>query len=112
MLGQRSVDGWVAHGFNRGGHESAEHSYPSPLKRWATQTMIHRINIGRALVIPSPSTPLRTGSARDLALTLKNVGIRGKIPPSLRSVGMTGCCSPKVPKAILSHDFHDRRLHW
>ncbi len=46
-----SIDGWVAHGFSRGGHESKPYSCPPPLKRWATQsTMIHRINCGRALV--------------------------------------------------------------
>ena len=52
VLGQRSTDGWVAHGFSRGGHESANHSCPPPLKRWATQsTMIHRINVGGSLVL-------------------------------------------------------------
>ncbi|MCK4661147.1 MAG: tetratricopeptide repeat protein, partial [Phycisphaerae bacterium] len=29
-------DGWVAHGFSRGGRESAHHSRPPPLKRWST----------------------------------------------------------------------------
>ncbi len=28
---------WVAHGFSRGGHESANHSRPPPLKRWGTR---------------------------------------------------------------------------
>ena len=32
-----SIDGWVAHGFSRGGHESTEHSCSPPLKRWTTQ---------------------------------------------------------------------------
>ncbi len=44
----------VAHGFSRGGRESADHSCPPPLKRWATHTsVIHRINRGRALVVCS-----------------------------------------------------------
>ena len=52
VLGKRSTDGWVAHGFSRGEHESANHSCPPPLKRWATQsTMIHRISAGVALVM-------------------------------------------------------------
>ncbi len=49
VLGQRSTDGWVAHGFSRGERESKPYSCPPPLKRWATQsTMIHRINVGGA----------------------------------------------------------------
>ena len=34
---QPSIGRWVAHGFSRGEHESATHSRPPPLKRWATQ---------------------------------------------------------------------------
>ncbi|MFH1746132.1 MAG: class I SAM-dependent methyltransferase [Planctomycetota bacterium] len=37
VLGQRTTDGWVAHGFSRGGHESAQYSRTPPLKRWATR---------------------------------------------------------------------------
>ncbi len=50
MLRQRSTGGWVAHGFSRGGHESANDSRPPPLKRWATQsTRLHHISIGGAI---------------------------------------------------------------
>jgi hypothetical protein len=45
VLRQTSIDGWVAHGFSRGGHgtageaqrKSARHLCPPPLKRWATR---------------------------------------------------------------------------
>ncbi|MCK4660775.1 MAG: glycosyltransferase family 39 protein, partial [Phycisphaerae bacterium] len=37
VLREACTDGWVAHGFSRGGHESANQSCPPPLKRWATQ---------------------------------------------------------------------------
>ncbi len=38
-LGLRDActDGWVAHGFSRGGHKPANHSCSPPLKRWATR---------------------------------------------------------------------------
>ncbi|MCK4658799.1 MAG: radical SAM protein [Phycisphaerae bacterium] len=36
------ADGGVAHGFSRGGHESANHSCPPPLKRWATHLVGQR----------------------------------------------------------------------
>ena len=54
-VGNASREGWVAHGFSRGGHEFSSNSCPPPLKRWATQsTVIHRISVDGALVPPNP----------------------------------------------------------
>ena len=47
----------MAHGFSRGGHESANCSSPPHLKRWATQsTAIHQISVDGALVRRIPSS--------------------------------------------------------
>ncbi|MCK4659850.1 MAG: glycosyltransferase family 4 protein [Phycisphaerae bacterium] len=63
MLRDTCTDGRVAHGFSRGGRESANHSCPPPLKRWATRlkrwathvSVIRRISGNRALAGYFPS---------------------------------------------------------
>ena len=69
VLCYKLVDGWVAHGFSRGEHESADHSCPPPLKRWATHpSMIPRIARSGALAKLAQVQPVDAGGiAQDAA---------------------------------------------